>query len=100
MRTLCLRFAASHGTSNLIASADGDGLGPVIDHPPPRMYSLPSTACALSASIMMIFQEFGRLSIAVSFHALCRPTLLRLGQAERRTDRIGFPGDGDGWSAA
>src|SRR5580692_833152 len=100
MRTLCLRFAASHGTSNLIASADGVGAGPVIDHPPPSTYSLPATACALSASIMMIFQEFGEVSIAVSFHAVGRPTLLLLCEAERRTDRIGFARYGDDRTAA
>src|SRR5262245_20569940 len=49
-RNRCFLFPSSHGTSILIASADGVGAGPVTDQPPPRTYSFPLTACAESAS--------------------------------------------------
>jgi hypothetical protein len=38
-----------------MAIAPGVGAGPVIDQPPPLMYSLPPTAAAWSASIIVIF---------------------------------------------
>jgi len=39
-------FARSHGTSKRIAIANGTGIGPVTDHPPPTIVSLPSATCA------------------------------------------------------
>ena len=51
----CAASASCQSTSILRATADGTGSGPVIDQPPPRMYSLPSATCAASHNNIVTF---------------------------------------------